>query len=837
VSETGKIRNTPSLAELLRRHMDESGLKQRQLAAKAGVPGATLSRWLSGQSVNPYHRAGMLCVAAALGLRKVSANRLLRAAGLPSIEALSTTADPEELELLKPWLFPARNNLPASLTSFVGRTEEIDWVSELLYQDDVRLVTLTGTGGSGKTRLARRVAENLLDAFPDGVFFVQLAPITAPHLVIQAIAEAIDLRDVLDSALRNRLVGWLRSRRVLLLVDNLEHLLESGADLTGLLRAAPCLKILATSRIALHVFGEHEWPVEPLPLPNPDQPRRILIANPAIDLFIQRGRAARPRYVLDDEDLPIMAQLCARLDGLPLAIELAAARMRDLSPVQLLENFPSRLDLASIGPRDVPRRQQTLRETIDWSVQLLPEHARAILLRLAVFAGGWTEEAARNVCFPDGFPAGGIEQTLRLLLDASLIERVASPNGTPRYRMLETIREYGIERRAEVGDETTLRKRHARHFLILAESAPPYVPEARTSDWYERVDADLDNLRAALDWANGQDDLALVARFAAALWPYWHEYLHVNEGRRWVEAVLAPGRQHSPARRAWLLTGASTLLSTQSIHQEVSKYAHEALALWRQLDNPRGQALVLRQLGWRNYMLETGDRAIEWLSGALEQWRIVGDPQGIACALGDLGLASCALGDLAAAAPYFAEADEYYRGTDDKLGPARLLRDRGLHALLCGDVDAAIPLLGGAVDRLRNASPNYVLPGAVFYLGTALCFRGRLDDATATYIESLRIHEELADMPGMALTLLGFATVAHRQGNGIRAAILCGAEQAMRHSSHLAVPPAVAAIYAREIERIREQLDEAAFNQAVAQGNEMNLAEALAFARQGVSAV
>ncbi len=830
-----RLPDASSLAALLRQFMTERGLTQEQLAVRSGVPKTTIHRWLNGKSEHPYHFDGLLHVAGVLELRKIDANRLLHGAGFPSLEVLTASGDLDEQTLPARWSAVVRNNLPASVTSFVGRAEEIATVADLLCQRCVRLVTLTGVGGSGKTRLALRIAEYVLDGFPDGVFFVSLAAQSDPQLVIQTIAETVGLRDVRDASLHARLVNWLRSRCVLLLLDNLEQLVDSGRDITGLLREAPNLKVLATSRIPLHVSGEYEWPTHPFPVPCRNQSARKLRENPGVELFIQRAHAANPRRTLDDEDLMAVGEICARLDGLPLAIELAAARTRDYEPGSLLADFPHRLDLGSGGPRDVPRRQQTLRDTIAWSADLLSAPVLEFLLRLTVFVGSWSAEAASAICEPDELSTRTVNRLLETLVDAHLIERFSSPSGTIRYHMLETIREYGIERRKKTGDDTALHERHARYFLDMAESAPPYVPEARTSDWYERIDADVDNIRAALDWANKCDETELLAQLVAAVWPYWHEYQRPTEGRRWLETALTCCGQVSPAVRASLLTGASALLSTQTILQIVSEYTQEALALWRQLDNSRGQAIVLRQLGWRDYMIDTGDRAIDWFSDALEQWRKIGDSQGIACALSDLALASCALGDLAAAPPYFAEAEERYRGTGDRLGPMRLRRDRGLHALLGGDVAAAILLLGEAVDGLRTVGPNYVLPGAVFYLGTALCFAGRLDDAITVYAESLRVNEELADLPGLALTILGIAAVTHRQGNGARAAILCGAAYALRPSTHRAFPPAVEAIYEHEIEFVREQIGVAAFEEAFAQGNEMTIAEALAFAREGLA--
>ncbi|HET7597975.1 MAG TPA: AAA family ATPase, partial [Burkholderiales bacterium] len=645
MSENDDERPKGLLATLLQRHMDEHGLNPAQLAIQAGVSRVTVHRWLTGKSRSTYQEDGLLKVAAALGLHKIDANRLLRAAHRPSIDALAASSDPVIHELLEHWLKPIRNNLPAPLTSFVGREAEIDGLCELLPQRYVRFVTLTGAGGSGKTRLALRVAEEALDVFPDGVFFVSLAPLADARLIVPAIAEAIGLRDSQETALKTRLLGWLRDRRVLLILDNLEHL-NVDTEIVELLRSARRLTVLATSRVPLRLYAEHEWPVPPLPLPEVGEARgrrlsRLLLENPAIDLFVQRGQAVR--YVLDDEDLPAIAEICTRLDGLPLAIELAAVQLRGRNPQDLLEQFPNALELAAAGPHDLPQRQQTLRATIAWSVDLLPDRVRALLLQLSVFAGGWTDEAARAVCSAS---AADLDQ----LTGENLIQREERPDGTLRYRMLETIREYGRERLIDQGDEDTVRRRHAHYFLTLAESAPPYIPETRTTDWYDRIDADLDNVRAALDWLDKQGEKKLVVRFTAALWPYWVEYQRPVEGYHWLEIALAYRDQQTPAERASLLTGACTAPTLDTDYQTISGYAEEALSLWEQLHDPCGQALIYRQLGGRDYIVGDGARSLSWLSKALDSWQACGNPLGIAFALNDLILVNSALNNLTDAA-------------------------------------------------------------------------------------------------------------------------------------------------------------------------------------------
>jgi len=833
----GERQDATPLASLLKQYMDERGLNQTQLAERARLSSATLSRWLNGKSVKPYHRGGLLGVAAALSLPKVSANRLLRAANLPPIDALARTPSAEERTLLERWSLPTRNNLPAGLTSFVGRVDEVTGLAELLSRDGVRLVTLTGTGGSGKTRLALRVAGEVLDAFPDGVFFVPLVAVSDSELVVKTVAETVGLRDVLDSSLQARLAGWLRTRRVLLLLDNLEQVVDCGPDVVALLRAAPHVKVLATSRVPLRVYGEHAWPVEPLPLPEPDRPRRVLLTNPAVELFLERARSANPRRALDDnEELAAVAELCVRLDGLPLAIELAAARTRDRGPERLLAEFAGRLDLGSAGPRDVLPRQQTLRDAIAWSLDLLPEPARAFLLRLSVFVGGWTEPAAVEVCSLEGMTAGDVEQTLTALVDASLVVRVAAaaPGGARRYRMLETIREYGAELLAATGHGDTLRERHARYFLALAESAAPYVPDARPNDWYERVDTDLDNVRAALSWAATRDDPELLVRLTAAFWPYWLEYGRVSEGRHWLEAALDRSDQTTPRLLASLLTGACTMTSIQSELRQAEAYGGQALALWQELEDQRGQALVYRQFALGEYSGHVTEQTLPWFETALEHWRMVGDEDGIARALSDLGLAHCVLlGDLAMASRYFDEAEDLCRHTHDEVGLARALRDRGVQALLSGDVLGAVTWLGEADERLRASGRTSFLGGAAFYLGTALCFAGNLDEAVDAYSESLRIHEETGDRLQTSLTVLGLAAVAHRRGDGVRAARLCGASRALQQAFQITVPPAADAIYQREVAMVLDLIGQERFDAAFAEGSAMTPAEVMTLARAG----
>ncbi|MGA7672353.1 MAG: AAA family ATPase [Nitrolancea sp.] len=818
------------LAELLQRYLSDRGLSQADLAKRAGLARATVNRWFHGASERPYHRAGVLSAAAALELRRSETNRLLRAAGYPPLDRIALAPTHDELELLARWSTDVPNNLPADLTSFVGREEDLSSLAELLCEPPVRLATLTGPGGSGKTRLALRLAREVADLFPDGVYFISLGAVTDSRLVLQTIAEATGLRDVQDGSLSERLSVWLRMRCVLLVLDNFEQLIDTGPVVADLLRHSPSLKVLATSRVPLHITGEHEWQVRPLPLPSREEGSTEFWTVPAVELFVQRASAANPRLDLDDDAAASVGEICTRLDGLPLAIELAAARLRDHELAKLLADFPSRLDLGSDGPRDAPERQQTLRRTIAWSVDLLPETECSLFACLSVFVGGWTADAAAAVCFTQVEPRASIDRQLSTLLDASLIESVPAEPGAARYRMLETIREFALELRKGIVNEAELRDRHADYFVGLAHAFPPYVPEARLDDSYARVDADLENVRAALEWVGRGDDLERFADFVASLATYWHEYLRLTEGWGWMQEILPRRERLSPILRARIVTGACMISSSLYLFDEAATLGGEALTQWREVGGHRWPAVLSRQLGWSSYMGGESERSIGFLSAALDEWRQEGETPGIILALCDLALAHCVVGNLDVAASILDEAESLIH-QHDEVGLTRLRLDRGLHALLSGNLEDAIALLDDAVRRLRLFGRNYLMNAAIFYQGTAYCFVDRLEDARRCYLESLDLPAAVDDKGHFTLTILGFAAVAARQGDFVRAAVLSGASQAIQQANGLAYPPAVQEIYDREITRVRESVSEEELLEAFTRGSQMTIEETVAFAR------
>ena len=459
-----------------------------------------------------------------------------------------------EAEFPPPRTLDIPSNLPPQMTSFIGRDREIGEVADVVRRS--RLVTLTGPGGTGKTRLSLRVAERLSAHYPGGVFFVDLSALTDPTLIPTTIAQAIGLREDPKRPVMETLELHLRDLRMLLLLDNFEQLLD-GAPLVGsLLQAAPNLTVLATSREVLHLRGEQEYPLQTLEVPDPRTLASLgdLTGYDAIALFVERARAVRPDFELTDANTPSVAAICARLDGLPLAIELAAARIKVFTPEAILTRLETSLSLLSSGARDVPERQRTLRGAIDWSYDLLDSTERALLRRIAIFVGGCSIESAAAVCDPNDELGVEMLDALVSFVDKSLLRQVAAEAGEPRFQMLETIREYGLWRLADSDDAEPTRSRHEDHFAALARDAEPELLGAHQKAWLDRLDVERDNLRAAMQHAIDDGRIELALAMGGALWRFWQQRGHLVEGRESLVALLghpaAAGRTAARAERA-----------------------------------------------------------------------------------------------------------------------------------------------------------------------------------------------------------------------------------------------------------------------------------------------
>ncbi|HJU53281.1 MAG TPA: winged helix-turn-helix domain-containing protein, partial [Pyrinomonadaceae bacterium] len=432
-------------------------------------------------------------------------------------------------------------NLPAQLTPFIGRKSEAAAVEKMLRREDVRLLTLTGPGGTGKTRLALHVATNLLGAFSDGVFFVALEPIKDPALVVSQIAQVLGVKEAAGTTLDENLKKHLRDKRMLIVLDNFEQVTAAAPQIAELMAAAPRLVVLVTTREVLRLSAEHEFQVPPLLLPNLTSlpPVPDLMRYEAVALFTERATAAKFDFALTEVNAQAVAEICTQLDGLPLAIELAAARIKLLPPQAMLMRLESPFKLLTGGARDAPARQRTMREAIAWSYELLDEPEKSLFRRLAVFLGGATLDAAARVCDAEGDLGIGIEDGVESLVDKSLLRQVEQGGVEPRFAMLETIREYGLELLKASGERERMRQLHASYFLDLAERANPELAGARQKQWLEQLEQEHDNLRAALRRSLEFNQTQTSLRLAGALWWFWYLHGHYREGREWLDKVLA----------------------------------------------------------------------------------------------------------------------------------------------------------------------------------------------------------------------------------------------------------------------------------------------------------
>jgi predicted ATPase len=458
-----------------------------------------------------------------------------------------------------------RNNLPLQPTLLVGREKEVADLCDLLLSDETSLLTLTGPGGIGKTRLALQAAADLLDDFPDGTFFVALASLTEAERFFSAVAVTLGVKETGERPLVETLKDYLGERHLLLLLDNFEQVLGAAPAVTELLGAAPGLKVLVTSRAPLGLYGEHEYAVPPLSVPDvkhlPDL--KTLSQYEAVRLFIERAKSAKADFEVTDESAPAVAEICVRLDGLPLAIELAAARIKMLPPNELLHRLTSRLKLLTGGARDLPERQRTLRATIEWSFALLEEGEQLLFARLAVFSGGRTLEAIEAICDAEGDLPMGAFDGVSSLLDKSLLRQEEGPGGEPRFVMLETIHEFAREKLGESAEAEEIKRTHAQYFLTLAEEADPELKGPDQLEWLERLEAEHDNVRAALSWASERKDVEVALRLGGALWWFWLVRGYHSEGRGWLEEALAMEGRGSPEVRAMALVGVGALALDQ----------------------------------------------------------------------------------------------------------------------------------------------------------------------------------------------------------------------------------------------------------------------------------
>ncbi|HEX8100767.1 MAG TPA: adenylate/guanylate cyclase domain-containing protein [Actinomycetota bacterium] len=698
---------------------------------------------------------------------------------------------PAEFPAIKSLEIPT--NLPVELTSFVGRDSEVSGVRDLLGSH--RLVTLTGPGGTGKTRLSLETAGQVAGEFPDGAFFVELASIGAPDLVPSTIARTLGLREEGSRPVVETLSGHVRDREMLLVLDNFEHVLEAAPIVTTLLAEAPKLRVVVTSRAPLRIRGEQEFPVPPLELPrakerlDPEDAGRYA----AVALFAERAAEVDPAFQLTAENAGAVAAICARLDGLPLAIELAASRVKFLAPEQMRQRLDRALPMLSGGPRDLPDRQRTLRGAIAWSHDLLDEADRTLFRRLSVFAGGWTLDEAEAVAV-DGDVDVDVDALsgLAALVDRSLIHREESPTGDPRFDMLSTIREFGQERLEELGEATTIRLRHASHLLSLAEDAEPHLRSMDQKRWLDMLETEHDNLRAALAWAVEADEGEIAMRFIAALWRFWHLHGHLEEGRRWAEAVLAlPSAAGRTRARAEALGGAGSLAYWQFDILAIAGAYEEAFSIAQELGDP-----ALLSHASYNYLFIPAlqgdfDTALERLMNARRAFEEVGDQRGV--------------GDT-----FWVES---------------------LIARLAGDMAKSRQLAEQGLRIEREVRDRFGVLDALHMYGRASFGLGDLETLRESFLETIEAHEEIGNRTGIAIALDNLAAYEIARERPERAVRMAGASSRIKEEAGGAAPPEFVGLPdPREV--TRDSLSEDAITAAWEEGRAMGLSEAVAYARR-----
>ena len=785
--------------------------------------------------------------------------------------------------LIKP-LDTLPNNLPTQLTSFIGREKEIAEIQRLL--ETSRLVTLTGAGGCGKTRLSLQIAADSLEDFAEGAWFVDLAPLADPALVIQAVASTFRLQERTEHSLETTLKDYLGEKNLLLILDNCEHLIQTCAELSDtLLHACPHFKILATSREALGVAGEMAYHVPSLAVPDPQHlpPIESLSQYDAVRLFIDRAISIQSTFNVNNHNAPAVAQICHRLGGIPLAIELAAARVKVFSAEEIEARLDDRFRLLTGGSRMALPRQQTLRALIDWSFDLLSEPERMLLSRLSVFAGGWTFDAAEFVCVDNLSPQspsligkgvrglGGqdILDLLCHLIDKSLV-LAEGHDGTTRYRMLETIRQYAREKLLESGELDTVQDQHLNFFLLLAEELEPQLRRDRQQEYLDRLEREHDNLRAALEWSLRMHRDGQMLRLGIALFLFWRQRDFWSEARKWYKVMLAliAKPEHDAMRATILAVAASIEMWTgnlegakqwaraclessqmsgerrrqavaltvlgevaweQNEFAEAQMFLEQALALFRQVDDQMGVADALHWLG--HLALGQGDHARSRLffQDSYTRLKDFGDQVSLTLLLSDLGLVSYLQEDYAMARAYSEQDMALCQEIGSKFGMAKTLNLLGDLARCEGDAGRANALYNESYSLFKELGSSQIT-AALHNLAHVYLSQGDGVQAAKLFTRASNEFRELGDEKGITDCVMGLASVAIQMGQPEKGARLFGACEKIKQENGTTWWPANHIAYKRYLSRLHEQLDDASFNAVWNEGRAMTLEQAFEYA-------
>jgi predicted ATPase len=755
-------------------------------------------------------------------------------------------------------------NLLAQPAALIGREQEVTKALGLLRQAGVRLLTFTGSGGTGKTSLALQIAADLRGDFVDGVFFVKLADISEPGLVPTAIANALNIAEHDDQPLIARLTNFLRDRHILLVLDNFEQVIAAALLIADLLAATLHLKVLVTSREVLSLYNQREFPVLPLALPElrsfpsvganqvsaPLVPEDLipgLAECAAVKLFIERAQAVRPNFKLTSENAWTVAEICVRLDGLPLAIELAAAHIRTMTSREVREGLDHRFKLLTTGLRDLSQRQQSLQATLDWSYELLASEEQALFARLAVFAGGITRNTAKAICGEQdtqihrsiGTPKHkllpiasspyniAISDGLNALVNKSLLRRVDVEDTEARFVMLETIREYARERLAENGEAEVMGRRHAEYFLAFAEDEDVKLTGPQQSMELQRLDDEHNNLRVALIWAREQGEAEIALRLGGSLWRFWYARGYLSEGRIWLKESLAQSHGVAPLVLAKALHGAGGLAHAQCDYTYARLCYEQSLSLRRELGDKLGSAHMLHNLG-----LVARDQGNTALAGSFYEeslilYRELDDKWAVAGSLNNLGQIADDQGDFTGAQTLYVESLSLYRETGDDSGVIKVLNNVGLTTLHQGDAAGARTFLEESLALSRKLGGKWDISNSLANLGSVALAQVDYAQAIDSYHESLTLLQELEDKQLIAECLEGMAGVAGAQAQTARSARLWGAAEALREKVGAPLSLADRPRYERMVAAARAQIEGSAWAAAWTMGREMVWKEAI----------
>ena len=729
------------------------------------------------------------------------------------------------------------NNLPLQRSLLVGRERELEEIQDLLLRPEVGLLTLVGPGGIGKTRLALQAAAELVDRFDDGVYFVPLASVTGADQFEQAISQALGLLEAVGSSVGETLSRFLASKQILLVLDNFEQITAAGPIVAGLLSASRGLKVIVTSREPLHLQGEQEYHVPPLSLPNPRRlpSLEILSQYDAVALFIQRARLVLPNFAINNDNAPAVAEICYRLDGLPLAIELAAARIRLLPPSALLERLASRLRLLTGGARDLPLRQQTLRGTIRWSYDLLNPSEQMLFRRLSVFSSGCSLEAAEAVCNASGDLEIDVLDGAASLVDKSLLRQEVGARGEPRISMLETVREFAMEiLEADQAEAEEMRTRFAGYVIDLSVEAGPHLRQRTQKEWLDVLDVEHENISSVLRWLLDRGEARKALGLLWNIWQFWYYRGYFAEAINLIERAFALPEGKVPTfERGAALMVAAIVGARLGNFESMGEYGRESAEIAAQV-GPEArtvQAYALMMVGAEGIYRETGDLDRPLIERSIDILREVGDEWGLALALLDVGIIETYNGNYDEAASALEEGAALFRRLGDSWGLSQTLNSLGDVMRLRGDYLRARELYEESLALYRELSVQPDIPASLHNLGYVALALGERDKARDLFVEALDLQINMKNRGGIAECVAGLGAVAALDGDAERAARLLEFADGVRVAEGSSWWPAEKGERDRYTALARSQISQAAWVQAGAEGRTMTMDQAIAEAR------